>query len=100
MIVDITLITSVNNSYNCYVSLSDLNVSFHIFLLRKWQILRLNYLSFHLLLVICSPKCVNGGSCIGLNTCLCSNEYSGAFCQRSKQHEWKQCLLTNQISTI
>ncbi|GFW41573.1 putative hemocytin [Trichonephila clavipes] len=30
---------------------------------------------------ICSPECLNGGRCIGHNSCLCPKEYRGSRCE-------------------
>ena len=32
----------------------------------------------------CSPKCANGGQCVGPNRCRCADGYKGAWCQNGK----------------
>ncbi len=34
---------------------------------------------------LCSPPCVNGGKCVDINTCSCSDGWTGARCQIGEQ---------------
>lgn len=37
----------------------------------------------------CTPRCINGGTCVGENKCECPKGYKGAWCQHRK------CFLLN-----
>lgn len=34
-----------------------------------------------MLSAICEPPCLNGGNCVGYNTCQCTKDFRGAKCQ-------------------
>ena len=37
-----------------------------------------------IIIAVCSPSCVNGGSCIRPNTCSCRAGWTGSACQTGK----------------
>lgn len=52
---------------------------------------------------LCSPMCLNGGSCLRPNTCVCPRGFYGAQCHHGNRTEatgWCWCLIITQVCLL
>lgn len=52
---------------------------------------------------LCSPVCLNGGSCLRPNTCVCPRGFYGAQCHHGNRTEaagWCWCLIVTQVCIL
>ena len=57
------------------------------------------YCLYFILVAVCNPECINGGSCDYPDECNCTEGWSGRLCDKRKYKLWK-CMNTCWLDSL